>query len=72
MMTQQKQQWRYCNVHGPDFVMCPLVDRRIENIDCIENSDAVDGIVKKETVPVTFKQKSEWEQICKKCKWHGY
>lgn len=57
---------------GPDFVMCPLVDRRIENIDCIENSDAVDGIVKKETVPVTFKQKSEWEQICKKCKWHGY
>ena len=57
---------------GPDLVMCPLVDRRIENIDCIENSDAVDGIVKKEIVPVTFKQKSGWEQICKKCKWHGY
>lgn len=57
---------------GPDFVMCPLVDQRIENIDCIENSDAVDGIIKKETVPEKFKRKPEWEQICKKCKWHGY
>lgn len=57
---------------GPDFVMCPLVDQRIENIDCIENSDAVDGIIKKETVPEKFKRKPEWKQICKKCKWHGY
>lgn len=56
----------------PDFVMCPLVDQRIENIDCIENSDAVDGIIKKEAVPQRFKQKPGWEQICEKCKWHGY
>ena len=40
---------------GPDFVMCPLVDKEIENIDCIENSDAVDGIIKKETIPERFK-----------------
>ncbi|MFR3402841.1 MAG: hypothetical protein ACLTZM_06380 [Ruminococcus sp.] len=32
---------------GPDFVMCPLVDENIEPIDCIENSDAVDGIIKR-------------------------
>ena len=57
---------------GPDFVMCPIVDHRIEKLDCIENSDAVDGIIKKETVPEKFKRKPEWEQICKKCKWHGY
>ena len=42
---------------GPDFVMCPLVDENIEPIDCIENSDAVDGIIKKETVPKRFKKK---------------
>ena len=37
-------------MHGPNFVLCPLVDENIEPIDCIENSDAVDGIIKKETV----------------------
>lgn len=42
---------------GPNFVMCPLVDENIEPIDCIENSDAVDGIIKKETVPKRFKKK---------------
>ena len=57
---------------GPDFVKCPLVDMEIENIDCIENSDAVDGILKKDTVPEKFKRKPDWEQICKKCQWHGY
>lgn len=57
---------------GPDFVKCPLVDAEIENIDCIENSDAVDGIIKKATVPERFKQKPDWEEICRKCKWHEY
>ena len=57
---------------GPDFVRCPLVDKEIENIDCIENSDAVAGIIKKETIPERFKKKPNWEKICEKCKWHGY
>ena len=34
-------------MEAPDVVLCPLVDVEIENIDCIENSDAVDGIIKK-------------------------
>lgn len=59
-------------MEAPDVVLCPLVDAEIENIDCIENSDAVDGIIKKETVPSRFKEKSNWETICEKCKWHGY
>mgnify|MGYP001753999445 CR=1 FL=1 len=25
------------------WVFCPLVDRKIEDIDCIENRDIVDG-----------------------------
>lgn len=57
---------------GPDFVFCPLVDIMIENIDCIENSDAVDGLLKKDTVPKKFKIKPNWEEICQQCKWHGY
>ena len=57
---------------GPDFVTCPLVDTEIENTDCIENSDAVDGILKKDTIPEKFKKKPNREKICEKCKWHGY
>ena len=26
-----------------DLVMCPLVNRMIQSIDCMENSDAIDG-----------------------------
>ena len=56
----------------PDYVRCPLVDAMIENIDCIENSDAVDGLIKKDNVPERFKKKTNWEEICKNCKWHNY
>lgn len=49
-------------MEAPDVVLCPLVDVEIENIDCIENSDAVDGIIKKETVPLRFKKKPTGKQ----------
>ena len=44
----------------------------IENVDCIENSDAVDGILRKDTIPEKFKKKPDGEKICERCKWHGY
>lgn len=50
---------------GPDFVLCPLVDTEIENIDCIENSDTVDGMIKKDTIPERFKKKPNWEKYVK-------
>ena len=34
-----------------DFVKCPLVDELIENIDCIENSDITDGLIKEDKLP---------------------
>ena len=43
----------------PDHVRCPLIDSMIENIDCIENSAAVDGMIKKDSVPERFKQKNK-------------
>lgn len=36
-------------------VMYPLIDAEIEDIDCIENADAVDDILQKDTVPEQFK-----------------
>ena len=54
------------------FVKCPLVDEMIENIDCIEKVDAVDGVLKMDKVPERFKKKADWKGICKNCKWHSY
>lgn len=54
------------------FVKCPLADEMIENIDCIENADAVDGVLKMDKVPERFKKKADWATICKNCKWHNY
>ena len=33
-------------MENDNFVKCPLVDELIENIDCIENADAVDGLMR--------------------------
>ncbi len=55
-----------------DFVMCPLVGRMIEDIDCIENSDAVDGILKKDSIPKEYTILPDWEEICRDCEWHNY
>lgn len=54
------------------IVFCPLVDDKIEDIDCIENRDVVDGMIKENSLPIRYKQKEKWKEICKKCKWHNY
>ena len=41
------------------FVKCPLVDEMIEDIDCIENVDAVDGRLKADKLPERFKKKDD-------------
>ena len=55
-----------------NWVFCPLVDEKIEDIDCIENRDAVDNLVLDETVPTRFKIKLDWREICTGCRWHRY
>lgn len=54
------------------FVFCPLVNANIENIDCIENRDVVDEMIIDDSMPDKYKQKENWREICKKCKWHNY
>ncbi len=55
-----------------DNVFCPLVDDTIEDIDCIENRDAVDRIIVESSVPMKYKKKADWKEICKKCKYHEW
>lgn len=48
-------------------IICPLVEREIDPIDCMENRD-----VKEQSIPNEYKQKENWKEICKNCKWHNY
>lgn len=53
-------------------VFCPLVDRKVEDIDCIENRDVVDGMIIESSLPDEYKRKKNWKEICRDCKWHNY
>lgn len=54
----------------PDSVFCPLVDAIIEDIDCVENQDVVSDMIKDDTMPVKYKAKPNWRQICLACKYY--
>ena len=60
------------NQEAPDEVLCPLIDERIENIDCIENRDCIDGMIVLSSLPDIYKQKPNYKSICKNCRWHSY
>lgn len=53
------------------FVFCPLVDEKIEDIDCIEHRDNAHLSIQEEDAS-RFTAKDDWREICKKCKWHNY
>lgn len=47
-------------------VYCPLVDRSIDAVDCMENRE-----VREEFIPEEFKKKKIWKDICRKCKYYN-
>ena len=53
-------------------VYCPMIDGEIDIADCIENVDVVDGLIIENSLPQKYKQKHDWKEICKKCKYHNY
>jgi hypothetical protein len=57
---------------APTHVLCPLVNQKIEAIDCIENRDIVDGFIGEKHMPKKFKLKFDWKEICLQCKWHYF
>ena len=53
------------------MIICPLVDKQIDSIDCLENTDIIDGFISDEThIPDEFKVKPDYKEICKNCKFH--
>lgn len=51
-------------------VICPLVDELIDDGECIENQDIVDEFVRDDHLPEKYKEKNNWRDICKNCKYH--
>ena len=53
------------------MLICPLVNKEIDEIDCLENMDIVDEFISDEShIPEEFKIKPDYKDICKKCKFH--
>lgn len=50
-----------------DDIFCPLVDEQIDPVDCMENRD-----IREEYIPARFKEKKDWKEICKKCKYYDW
>lgn len=50
-----------------DKILCPLVDKKIDIIECVENRD-----IKEESIPPKYKTKVDWKNICEKCKYHNF
>ena len=50
-----------------DEIFCPLVDKNITIDDCMENRE-----IREESIPQKYKQKHDWKEICKKCKYYNY
>ena len=55
---------------GSNEVVCPLVDRSIDISDCIENIDCIDGFIVLSSLPEEYRQKNNYIEICKNCKYH--
>lgn len=53
-----------------DRIKCPLIDNMIEVGDCVVYSDVASGMLKENCIPEKFKEKNNWRDICKNCKYH--
>lgn len=56
----------------PDEVYCPLTDTAIQSYECVETSDIAAGMFKERCLADKYKQKENWKEICKNCKYHNY
>ena len=52
-------------------VFCPLIDKKIDVAECIENVDCIDGYIALTSLPEMYKIKENYKDICKNCKHHN-
>lgn len=49
--------------------VCPIVQHAIEDIDCIEASDAVAGLAPETVVSAEIRAIPNWQEICRGCEY---
>ena len=50
-----------------DYIFCPLVDEKIDCVDCMENRYTCDS-----SIPEKYKRKKDWKDICNNCGYSEY
>ena len=55
-----------------DRVMCPLIDEKIDPMECVDVVDCVLNPLFLNSLPEKYKAKENFKEICKQCKWHCY
>lgn len=55
-----------------DRVMCPLIDEKIDPMECVDVVDCVLNPLFFNSLPKKYKAKENFKEICKQCKWHCY
>lgn len=53
-------------------VECPVVGRKIKDIECIECREIVDGNYPEKYLVDGFKDRRDWKGACRECKWHKF
>lgn len=57
---------------GEDGVDCPLINKKILNSVCVENAMAVEGFLDDNNIISVFKEKENWKEICKNCRYFNF
>lgn len=55
-----------------DMIMCPLIDEKIEPMECVDIVDYILSPSLIKNLPEKYKVKENFKEICKQCKWHCY
>ena len=56
---------------GNEKIICPLIEKEVDIIECIENRDCADGIILESSMPEKYTIKDNWKDICKNCQYHS-
>ena len=55
-----------------DRVMYPLIDEKIDPMECVDVVDCVLNPLFLNSLPEKYKTQENFKDICKQCKWHCY
>ncbi len=53
-------------------IECPLIDGKIKESNCLENTMVTAGFMKENTLFFQFKEKQNWREICRNCKYFKF